>query len=55
MSLSDDVEKMLADCFTEMIRLGQGPSLGELHSLVAEYIKENSVPNQFKDNYPGNE
>ena len=46
---------MLAGCFTEMITLRQGPSLGEMRSLVAEYIKENCVPSQFKDNYPGTE
>lgn len=46
---------MLAGCFTEMITLGQGPSLAKMRSLVAKYIKENSVPNQFKDKYPGTE
>lgn len=55
MALAEEVEEMLASCFTEMIRLGQGPSLAEMRSLVAEYIKENNVPNQFKENYPGTE
>lgn len=44
---------MLAHVLTEMIRLGQGPSLGEMRSLVVEYINENNVPNQLKDNYSG--
>ena len=50
-----EVEEMLAGCFKEMTRLGRGPTLQEMRSLVAEYIKENSIPTLFKDNYPGSE
>ncbi|KAK3871301.1 hypothetical protein Pcinc_023544 [Petrolisthes cinctipes] len=37
MFLQKEIEEMLAGCFTEIIRLEQGPTIGEKLSLVKEY------------------
>ena len=50
-----EVEEMLAACFRDMVRLGQGPTEKEMRNLVAEYIRENNVPTKFKDQYPGSD